>query len=467
MQDTCRAEEGRPKPGGADTAGCPVGLSTNVQPGRRGSTGVARRLCLPALVGQAAFLCRLRPCLRRSMTGYDIVVAGGGPAGLQFAREVGGRSGYSVAVLERNESLADNDKSTGGTFHQVIEGFDIPDRVVMDASEDVIFEGPDESERLDIPNYVLDFPEFLEYLGADAAKHDVDVLTATEVRGPIREDGAVEGVKVQDGRSRTEIYGDLVVDATGPAGALTTELGMWDPAGAQMGVGKEFEAVGEFDCDSMLFKFDHEYAPGGYAWVFPAGEGVFKIGVCWVNEFHERHRLPDGGEIDAYLQRWIDSDSRWAVDEVRDVHAGRAVSDNSVNQRAGDGILAVGDAVSSINPLFGEGIRPGMESAKMAAESALDALQRGDTSRRSLSAYEERWNRDKGPKWKTQRVVGELLYDFDADQQNGFVRKIGQLSDEQAKRLQKYELTVADLLSLYPFKLKDIPKVPRLLRHIW
>ncbi|MFC7196054.1 NAD(P)/FAD-dependent oxidoreductase [Halosimplex aquaticum] len=90
------------------------------------------------------------------------------------------------------------------------------------------------------------------------------------------------------------------------------------------------------------------------------------------------------------------ADPRWEAEEVRAVHAGDAVSNNSINQRAMDGLVAVGDAVSSINPLFGEGIRPGMESAEMAADAALAALDRGDTSREGLSTYEERWNGRKG-----------------------------------------------------------------------
>ena len=400
------------------------------------------------------------------MVKYDFAVAGGGPAGLQFARAIKCKSDYSVAVIERNESLSDNDKSTGGTFHQVIDGFDIPSRVIMDSSPDVIFEGPDTSNRLNIPNYVLDFPEFLQYLGEDAEQHGVDVITDTEVSGPIQENGVVKGLDTRRNGSTDEIRADITVDATGPAGVLTTDLGMWDRDAAQRGIGKEYEVTGRFDRDSMLFKFDHEFAPGGYAWVFPAGEGIFKIGVCWVNDFYQRHHSADDGDIDSYIRKWIESDSRWNVDEVRDVHAGQAISDNSINQRATDGMVAIGDAVSSINPLFGEGIRPAMESAEMAADVSIDALQRGDVSRRSLSAYEERWNREKGSKWKTQRMVGELLYDFDADQQDGFVQKVGQLSDEQAKRLQRYELSITDLISLYPPKIRDIPKVPTLLRHI-
>jgi digeranylgeranylglycerophospholipid reductase len=108
-----------------------------------------------------------------------------------------------------------------------------------------------------------------------------------------------------------------------------------------------------------------------------------------------------------------------------------------------------------------------MESAEMAADAVLAALRRGDCSRERLAAYEQRWNGENGRKWQTQRMVGELLYDFDADQQNRFVHNAGDLSDAQTVRLQQYDLTIRDLLSLYPFKPKDIRKAPTLLRHIW
>jgi len=395
----------------------------------------------------------------------DVVVAGGGPSGLQFAREIAGRSDHSVVVLEANDALSDNDKSTGGTFHQVIEGYDVPDRAIMDENDDVVFEGPATSERLDIPGYVLDFPAFLEGLGEDARAEGAEIRTGCRVDAPLVSDGAVTGVTCWDGGSKERIEADLVVDATGPSAVLAEQLGMFDPDSAQRGIGMEYEVEGRYDLDSMLFRFDHDAAPGGYAWTFPAGDGVFKAGICWIDDFYATHAPSDDGSIDDYVREWIEADPRWEMESRRAVHAGEAVSNNSLNQRAADGLVAVGDAVSSINPLFGEGIRPGMQSAEMAADAALDALRAGDTSRERLVAYEREWADRRGWDWRLQRAVGELLYDFSAEQQDRFVRASGDLSAAQTDRLQRYDLSIPDLLELYPFAPKDLRKVRTLLRH--
>jgi len=393
---------------------------------------------------------------------YDVVVVGAGPAGLQFAREVAARTTRSVAVLERNGRLRDNDKSTGGTFEEVVEGFDVPDRVIYDGVDSVTFEGPTAASRLDIDGYVLDFPRFLEFLGEDAAADGAAIHTGTTATGPLVEDGAVRGVRLAGGG---EVRAGLTVDATGPAAALTADLGFFDPDAAQRGIGLEFEAEGRYETrDTMLFRFDHDAAPGGYAWTFPAGEGAFKAGVCWVDDFYALHG--DGDSIRRYVERWAEADPRWRVDRIRATHAGEALSNNSINRRAADGFLAVGDAVSSINPLFGEGIRPGMQSAAMAADVAVDALRAGDLSGERLRTYERRWNAEKGSAWKLQRIVGELLYDFDADQQDAFVERLGDLSARQAEQLRTYSLHPADLARLYPFRLADLSKLPRLLRHV-
>lgn len=395
----------------------------------------------------------------------DVVVAGGGPAGLQFAREIASRSGFTVAVLERNKRIRDNDKSTGGTFEEVVDGYDVPERVVMAETDTVTFEGPTSRSLLDIDGYVLDFPRFLEFLSAEAEAAGADVFTGVRVEGVRTRNEQVRGVRYTSDGTSNALRATLTVDATGPDAVLTSTLGFFDPTEAQRGIGLEFEAHGRYETEgTMLFRFDHEDAPGGYAWTFPAGCDRFKAGVCWVDDFCSRHRTERS--IHTYVERWVDRDPRWNVTSVAQKHAGEVRSNNSMNRRVTDGVMAIGDSVSSINPLFGEGIRPAMESATMAADVAIPALRDGDVSEMRLVPYENRWNERRGRAWKLQRIVGELLYDFDADQQDAFVDRLARLSPSATERLRSYQLTPVDLLRLYPFKPKDISKVPELMRHL-
>lgn len=396
---------------------------------------------------------------------YDVIVAGSGPAGGQFARYLTRESDHTLALLEKDESLGDNDKSTAGTFREVVEDRNIPERVVMDENKEVIFESPNEEAILPIHNYVMDFSELQEFLGKQTKKHGGDIYTGVKVTGPIIEDGRVVGVEyTREGGETQKLYSRLVVDATGPSSTIASELGYFDKGDAQRGIGMEYECRGEYEPkDAMVFSFNHRNAPGGYAWTFPAGENTFKAGICYVDDFRDKHG--DGRTIREMVDDWIE-DGRWDVEEIQTVHSGTVYSDNSINQRATDGFMAVGDSVSSINPLFGEGIRPGMESADMAAQVAIEALEENDLSEERLRDYEREWNQEKGRNWGIQRVVGELIYDFSERQQDGFVRRSNQLSDKEVEELRRYDMSLSTLLKLYPPELKDLKKAQKLIRHL-
>jgi 2-polyprenyl-6-methoxyphenol hydroxylase-like FAD-dependent oxidoreductase len=74
-----------------------------------------------------------------------------------------------------------------------------------------------------------------------------------------------------------------------------------------------------------------------------------------------------------------------------------------------DGAMLVGDAATFIDPFTGEGVYFALRGAQMAAETALDALRRGDTSARGLSAYAARRRKELAPKYAVCGLVQHIV----------------------------------------------------------
>jgi len=84
-------------------------------------------------------------------------------------------------------------------------------------------------------------------------------------------------------------------------------------------------------------------------------------------------RLLEGGEPKEYMAHLI-PEGGWA--EVPPIYTG--------------GYLVVGDAAMMVNGLFREGSNFAAISGKLAAQTALEALERGDFSKQSMARYVER-----------------------------------------------------------------------------
>jgi digeranylgeranylglycerophospholipid reductase len=74
--------------------------------------------------------------------------------------------------------------------------------------------------------------------------------------------------------------------------------------------------------------------------------------------------------------------------------------------------MAIGDTVPTIDPLWGEGIRKGMWSARQAAVTADECLtpRKPDTSAEAMSKYDELWHEQVAPRIDKRLMMTQLLY---------------------------------------------------------
>jgi digeranylgeranylglycerophospholipid reductase len=402
---------------------------------------------------------------------YDVVVAGAGPAGAQCARDLA-RRGYEVVVLEAESEdgfPAQSNKSTGGTFPSMLSAFGIPDDVVMQFTDDVVIESPNDHFVRTQTGAVLEFADFKRFLVEDGRDRGATYRFDARVSNPILEDGEVVGVRYGGDR---EVYGDVVIDATGPAAPLAKALGVTDLERDHQAIGIEYEFEG-VDLnhpdyadltDSMMLRLDHEYAPGGYSWIFHTGADTAKVGVCFIqNESYRRYATTDR-TVDGYLDHWLDTDPRF---ETAERIAGKQHRGSAHIQPPGrmctDNFMAIGDTVPTIDPLWGEGINTCMRSGRAAASTVDHCLtpDEPDTSAENVAVYEDLWHRDVAPRAESRLLLTELLYLAPNERYDRLLADLNRLDDDTLQKANGGDkLAIAKLIHL-----GDLPMLATFARH--
>ncbi|PSQ39497.1 FAD-dependent oxidoreductase [Halobacteriales archaeon QS_9_68_42] len=316
---------------------------------------------------------------------------------------------------------------------------------------------------------MLDFAAFKQFLVEDGKRKGAEYWFDARVSKPITEDGKPVGVKYNGSEA---VYGDVIVDATGPAAPLAKELDVCDldRKNHAIGVEYEFEGVdldheGYADLrDSMMLRLDHEYAPGGYSWIFHTGEDTAKVGLCYIrNDSYQRYAEVDR-TIDGYLDHWLETDPRFdgATRIEGRQHRGSAHI-QPPDSLSTDSFMAVGDTVPTIDPLWGEGIHKGMKSGRAAAVTVDSCLTRSepDTSAESFSLYDELWHEEVAPDMASRLLMTDMLYLAPNERYDQLMRDMRGLDHDTLERANEGDM----LAILRLLRLGDVPLLGRLAKH--
>ncbi|WP_410766365.1 digeranylgeranylglycerophospholipid reductase [Haloferax sp. DFSO60] len=372
---------------------------------------------------------------------YDVIIAGAGPAGGQAARDLAAR-GYEVCVLEtetREEFPSRSNKSTAGTFPSTMASFNIPDEVVMNFTDDVVLESPNHHFRRHQPGAVLEFADFKNWLVDESEADGAEYRFDARVSKPIMEGGDIVGVQYNGDE---KVYGDIVIDATGPSAPLAKKLDVCNLERERQAIGIEFEFEG-MDLapdgyadltDAMMLRLDHNLAPGGYSWIFHTGEDTAKVGVCYIQNQGHRDNAQTGFTIDDYLQYWVDTDPRFENAEriAGKQHRGSAHI-QLPDRMSTDNFMAIGDTVPTVDPLWGEGIDKCMRSGRVAAATADRVLTHSerDTSASQLAIYDQLWHERVAPKVKKRLFMTEMLYRTSNERYDSLISDLHNYSEDQ------------------------------------
>lgn len=355
------------------------------------------------------------------MPTYDLVVAGGGPAGSAAAWRAA-RAGARVLLCDKARFPRDKPCGDGLTPRAVrsiadlglgpdLERFNRIDELrVHGGGRTLDFRWP-ASEAFPDHGYVIARTDLDELMLRHAERAGVEVREGVQVTAPLDGDGRVRGVVARADGSVEEITAGGVIAADGASSRLARALDMVRDPGRPMGIAVRAHfpssrpVVDDGVIESYLELREGDQQLPGYGWVFPMGGQRINVGVGILSTYRHWQKVNTARLMGAFLDGLPASWEAPNLDELRsegELKGWRLPMGLCVREPWRPGILAVGDAAGAVNPFNGEGISEAVESGVAGAEVLLESLDgRGPDD---LSAYPERLEAMWGPYYRLGRT---------------------------------------------------------------
>ncbi len=378
---------------------------------------------------------------------YDVLVVGGGPAGLSAAWSAA-KKGLSVAVLERDEAIGQNVRTSGVTWIKEAKSFGIPPECYNEISN-YAFYSPNnyvikKSETAQA--VVLDVRKTYQFLAYQAASVGADIFLRTSATDVIKnEDGKLAGVKATSIKEELVFNSKLVIDASGFYSVVGRSLGIAMPW-KRFGAGAEYEAyVDKVSPDTWYLMVGSQYSPAGYAWVFPLGKNKVRIGVGVGKPNSQADASKLLLELLEKRPKPLDDLGRIVPIEF---HYGLIPNEGLRESTIDDNLIMVGDSAGQANPLVLEGIRYAIEFGRAAGRIGAESVVKGDTSKGSLKAYEETMRKAIGSKIAAAVKVQYRWLNLSDQEWDKELEIIDELSAEEFLDFIKADFGMASMLKL-------------------
>lgn len=362
------------------------------------------------------------------MQEYDVIIIGAGPAGLQCARELA-EYGIKVLVVERQKEIGEPNYSTAGTAEETVKNFGLPKEVAAYECDKFYFKSPSVEHIFKLDKYkcyVLDFRKLRQWLAGEVSKNGGEISVCTTVEKLVIENGKVTGVEYRGLVSSGVIKAKVIVDATGIIGILSKDLNIFDHDKTIFTTATELEMTNATlpAKQALCFYIGDFFIPNGYAWVFPLSDSVAKVGLA---------RVTDGKpfNIEAALKKFIEGLPGLANAQPLELHVA-SFAFNHTDNCVRDNYIVIGSAAGLLNPVAGEGIRHALYSGRFAAQAIKEALDKGDTSEKQLSKFNDLWSDFSKDGWHLCRNLARSLYENTNNKKTDhFLESLTKLSGDQ------------------------------------
>ena len=372
---------------------------------------------------------------------------GGGPAGSTFA-DIASQNGLSVLVLEKDREIgvpvrcgeAVSDKGLR-IFHSVEKEWinSIITRIRLVAPNETAIEFD-----LNESGYILDRKIFDLALAKKAEDNGAIIKTEAYVNGLIFDEDKVVGVTGEYQGESFSLTAKIIVGADG----VESRVGRWAGLSTHVKL-KDMESaiqktVTGIDVENHIFEFylSRNWAPGGYLWIFPKGKRSANIGLA-ISGLYAK----EGKSAYKYLQEFLNR--KYPNVSTQTMIAGGVPVAKTVKNMVTEGLMLVGDAAHTVNPMTGGGIISGMRSGLLAAETAVSVIKSGQNpTKKYLQKYEEEWHKIGGKNHEKFYRIKESIFRFEDKDLNRIADGIADIPENKRSLFKLFSIAVAKKPSL-------------------
>lgn len=360
----------------------------------------------------------------------DIVIVGGGPAGLAAA-EAAAREGVRTLLLERQNEIGYPIHTSGGSWISDMQALAIPEQFYHPITR-VYFVSPHREVLLHYNPAVacvVDVRGLYQHLAGRAIAAGARLRLRHTVEQTIMENGRVLGVTARNHLGEhLSLRADVTIDASGFSRHVGVRVDM-GKAFHRYGYGAEYDMYApSYPQEELFLIMGSKFAPRGYAWAFPRGNGRVRLGVGVLH--------PDCDEdARVYLDRII-HDVPQLADKFRDAnpieyHTGLFPSEGPLERFSRDGLLLAGDAGGQGSTLVGEGIRFAIYAGQIAGNVATEAVKAGDTSAVFLGRFDKAWRARFGRDMDIAYMINKRIANYSDEQWDGALDLMKRLTPAQ------------------------------------
>lgn len=333
---------------------------------------------------------------------YDIIIVGAGCAGSAAAKRLA-EKGLRALVLEKARKPGEKNVSGANILGQAI---------AVNPSLHYLFEGPIEREisafrfhfisgnftniyegRYKDPfSFSIRRDEFDAWHADVAVRTGAELRTSTTVVDVLKEDGKIVGIVTDKGE---KIRAQVVIDAGGVHSIVGRKAGLIKKRG---GTDKVLYVTVNVELPERIIDerwgdTNEYYIASGityktWPWIFPRKDSVILgTGGYMVSEL---------GNPNKYMEKFL----KLPI-VAKKLKGGKIRSwgchcdpDSLAEKTYTDGLLLTGDAGGFVWPFIGEGMTEAFITGIYAADTAIEAIDAGDSSEKILQNYEEHWKAD-------------------------------------------------------------------------